>query len=208
MIISPFLPTILCSQNTKYTQQHYTRTARTHNTSTCACLCWPVVQVTTALAAIHHIHTRPLNGLVSGTAWMGWYQKKQSPTHTPILIIKHPLSTSSTMIHRIPLFNLHAWQSFSTTSLQVLLVWQQETTKSTANSSAVSEYSMVISLLTKQFTEHVARARAVPYIRLVFASAPNSGFTFGRTVCPDWIWTVGTHTLAVSCCTANTRDGV
>jgi len=143
----------------------------------------------------------------------GWGgTRRNNHPHTPILIIKHPLSTSSTMIHSIPLFNLRAWQSFSTTSLQVLLVWQQDTTKSTANSSAVSEYSMVISLLTKQFTEHVARARAVPNIRLVFASAPNSGsnsgFTFGRTVCPDWIWIVGTHTLAVYCCTANTRDGV
>jgi len=65
-----------------------------------------------------HIHTQPFNGLLSGTNRVGWYQKKQS----------HP-SWSSDIPYRLPpllqsvvssLFSLHAWQSLSTTSLQVL----------------------------------------------------------------------------------------
>jgi len=36
------------------------------------------------------------NGRLSGTTRLGRYQKKHSPTHThPILIVEHPLSTSS-----------------------------------------------------------------------------------------------------------------
>ena len=41
-----------------------------------------------------HTHTQPFNGLLSGTTRVGRYQKKHSPL-TPILIIGHPLSSSS-----------------------------------------------------------------------------------------------------------------
>jgi len=57
----------------------------------------------------------------SGTTWVGWYQKKHSPTHT------HPDHQTSfiNFVHLLrsiasSLFNLHTWQSFSTTSVQVL----------------------------------------------------------------------------------------
>jgi len=29
-----------------------------------------------------HTHTQPFNGLLSGTTWVGWYQKKHLPTRT------------------------------------------------------------------------------------------------------------------------------
>ena len=56
----------------------------------------PFVQVSTtwALTLHTHTHTKPFNGLLSGTTQVGRYQKKHSPTHT-ILIIGHPLSSSS-----------------------------------------------------------------------------------------------------------------
>ena len=41
-----------------------------------------------------HTHTQPFNGLWSGTTRVGRYQKKYTPTQ-PILIIGHPLSSSS-----------------------------------------------------------------------------------------------------------------
>ena len=58
---------------------------------------------------MHHAsHTRcmvkkqqPFNGPLSGNIQVGRYQKKHSHILTPILIIKHPLSTSSTKIHSI-----------------------------------------------------------------------------------------------------------
>ena len=66
-------------------------------------------------------HTRPFNGLLSGTTRVGWHQKKHSPTHT------HPDHQASfiNFLHLLwsiasSLFNLYIWQSFSTTSLQVL----------------------------------------------------------------------------------------
>ena len=41
-------------------------------------------------------HTQLFNGPLSGITWVGQYRKKHSPTHTQsILIIKHPLSSSS-----------------------------------------------------------------------------------------------------------------
>ena len=65
--------------------------------------------------------------ILSGTTWVSHYQKKHSPTHTyhghqsAIICFLHLLwSTAS------PLFNLHAWQSFSTISkisLVYLLAW-------------------------------------------------------------------------------------
>jgi len=66
-----------------------------------------------------HTHTQPFNGLWSGTTRVGQYQKKHSPTHT------HPgHQTSFINFHLLrstasSLFSLRAWQSFSTTSLQV-----------------------------------------------------------------------------------------
>ena len=41
-----------------------------------------------------HIHTQPLEGPLSGTTWVGRYQKKHSLL-TPMLFIRHPLSNSS-----------------------------------------------------------------------------------------------------------------
>ena len=64
---------------------------------------------------------RPFNGLWSGTTQVGRYQKKHSPTHT------HPDHRASfiTFLHlqrsmASSLFNLRAWQSSLTTSVQVL----------------------------------------------------------------------------------------
>ena len=58
---------------------------------------------------------------VSGTTRVGWYQKKHSPTHThpdhqtPFINSLHLLRSIASS-----LFNLRAWLSLSTTSLQVL----------------------------------------------------------------------------------------
>ena len=64
--------------------------------------------------------TQPFNGLWSGTTGVGRYQKKHSPTHT------HPDRRTSfiNFLHLLrpiasSLFSLRAWQSISTTSLQV-----------------------------------------------------------------------------------------
>jgi len=57
---------------------------------------------------------------LSGTTWVSWYQKKHSPTHHPD---HHPIFAS---FFHLPqsiassLFKLCAWQSFCTTSLNVL----------------------------------------------------------------------------------------
>ena len=68
-----------------------------------------------------HTHAQPFNSLWSGTTRMGQYQKKHSPTHT------HPDHRTSfiNFLHLLrsiasSVFSLHAWQSFLTTSLQVL----------------------------------------------------------------------------------------
>ena len=70
---------------------------------------------------VYNTHTKPFNGLLSRTTRLGWYQKKHSPTHTHpdhqtsfinFLLLLRSIASS--------LFNLCAWQSFSTTSLQVL----------------------------------------------------------------------------------------
>ena len=68
-------------------------------------------------------HTQQFNGLWSETTWVGRYQKKHSPTHT------HPDHQTSfiNFLHLLrsissSLFSSSAWQSFWTTSLQVLLV--------------------------------------------------------------------------------------
>ena len=67
-----------------------------------------------------HTHTQLFNSPLSGTTRVGRFKKKHSPTRT------HPVhQTSITFLHLLrstasSLFNLRAWQSFSTTSLQVL----------------------------------------------------------------------------------------
>ena len=67
-----------------------------------------------------HTHTQPFNGLWCGTTRVGRYQKKHSITHT------HPDHRTSFIILHLQrsmassLFILPAWQSFRTTSLQVL----------------------------------------------------------------------------------------
>jgi len=77
-----------------------------------SCRKWPLKQ---------HTHTQPFNGLLSGTTQVGPYQRKHSPTHT------HPDHRTNfiNFLHLLwsiasSLFNLRAWQSFTTTSLQVL----------------------------------------------------------------------------------------
>jgi len=68
-----------------------------------------------------HTHTQPFNGPLSGTTRVGRHQKKHSPTHTHpdhqtsfIKLLHLQRSTASSM------FSLRTWQSFLTTSLQVL----------------------------------------------------------------------------------------
>ena len=74
-----------------------------------------------------HAFAQPFNGLWSGTAWLGRYEKKHSPTHT------HPDRQTSfiNFLHLLwsvasSLFSLRAWQSFpqplSRSSLVFLLV--------------------------------------------------------------------------------------
>ena len=66
-------------------------------------------------------HTQQFNGLWSGTTRVGRYQKKHSPTHT-VPDHRTYFINSLNLLRSIAssLFNLSAWQSFSTTSLQVL----------------------------------------------------------------------------------------
>jgi len=72
-----------------------------------------------------HSHTHTQNCFMalrtlSGTTWMSRYQKKHSPTHTyhahqsSLICFLHRLRSTASS-----LFNLHAWQSFSTISVQV-----------------------------------------------------------------------------------------
>jgi len=89
-----------------------------------------------------HTHTQPFNGLWSGTTRVGRYPKKTFPhSHPSWSMIRMGVSGGMPSSMRIPisdhrasfinflhllrstassLFNLRAWQSFSTTSLQVL----------------------------------------------------------------------------------------
>jgi len=68
-----------------------------------------------------HTHTQLFNGPLSRTTQVGRYQKKHSPTHThadhqtSFIKFLHFLRSIASSV-----FNLCAWQSFSTTSLQVL----------------------------------------------------------------------------------------
>ena len=68
-----------------------------------------------------YTHTHLFNSLLFRTTRVGWYQKKHSPTHTHT---NHRTSLIN-MLHLLrsiasSLFSLRAWQSFSTTSVQVL----------------------------------------------------------------------------------------
>jgi len=72
-----------------------------------------------------HTHTHTHNRftalwILSGTPRLSQYQKKHSPTHT----YRGHLSSLICFLHLLrsiasSLFNLHAWQSFSTISVQV-----------------------------------------------------------------------------------------
>ena len=68
-----------------------------------------------------YTHTHLFNSLLSGTTRVGRYQKKHSPTHThtdhrtSFINFLHLLRSIASS-----LFSLRAWQSFSTTSVQVL----------------------------------------------------------------------------------------
>ena len=56
-----------------------------------------------------HTHTQPFNGPWSGTTRVGRYQKKNTHPLIPILIIGHPLSTSS--IYYDPLCSVYMLDS-------------------------------------------------------------------------------------------------
>jgi len=76
------------------------------------------------MQAPHHTHTHTHNHftalwILSGTTGVSHYQKKHSPTHT----YRGHQSSLICFLHRLwsiasSLINLHAWQSFSTISLQ------------------------------------------------------------------------------------------
>jgi len=75
----------------------------------------------------HNNTQQPFYNPLSGTTRVSWYQKKHSPTHHPN---HHPIFISFFHLPRSiasPLFKLHAWQSFCTTSsmssLVYFLVW-------------------------------------------------------------------------------------
>ena len=68
-----------------------------------------------------HTQPQPFNVPLSGTTRVGRYQKKHSPTHThldhqPSVINNLHLLRSTAL----SLFNLRAWQSFSTMCLHIL----------------------------------------------------------------------------------------
>jgi len=100
------------------------------NTITCWLLKSPKIQIPNSLHTHARTHTRTTHGHThncltavrwSGTTRVGRYQKKHSPTHT------HPGHQTSfiNFLHlqqsiASSVFSLRAWQSFSTTSLQVL----------------------------------------------------------------------------------------
>jgi len=86
-----------------------------------------LLQVLTHMHKCMHAHThtntytQPFNDPLSRTTQVGRYQKKHSPIHT------HPDHQTSfiNFLHLLrsiaySLFNLLSWQSFTTTSLQVL----------------------------------------------------------------------------------------
>ena len=73
-----------------------------------------------ALKALCYITHHNCYMIVSWTTQMSWYQKKHSPTHThrdhqsSLICFLHLLWSMASSF-----FNLHAWQSFSTISVQV-----------------------------------------------------------------------------------------
>ena len=85
------------------------------------CRYQPLCTVGSSLLYVSMTHTQLFNGLLSGTTWVGRYQKKHSPTHT------HPDHRTSFIIFlhlqrsmASSFFSLWAWQSSRTTPLQVL----------------------------------------------------------------------------------------
>ena len=83
---------------------------------------WPFVFVPfSQIIQIHNCLTALCPGI---PGWAG--TRRNIHPLTSILITKHPLSTSSMYCnpHKLnKLFNLHAWQSFTTTSLRSALVF-------------------------------------------------------------------------------------
>ena len=90
--------------------------------------CWPFL----AFLTVSSENFPPFNGPLSGTTHVGQYQEKHSPSHT------HPDHQTSfinflQLLRSITssLFNLRAWQSFSTTTFQILfallilLIWNR-----------------------------------------------------------------------------------
>ena len=82
---------------------------------------WNVVIKISFWLSYTHARKQPFNGLLSGTTRVSRYQKKRSPIHThsdrrtSFINFLHLLRSIASS-----LFSLRAWQSFSTTSLQVL----------------------------------------------------------------------------------------
>ena len=126
---------------------------------------WQAMVLTTTTGHTHtHTHTQqPFNDLLSGTTRVGQYQKKHSPTHT---YPNHQLSFIN-FLHLLQsiassLFSLHAWQTFSTTSLQVLFGLPLSLGPSTS-------YSMDF------FTQSLSSfRRTCPYHRSLFCCNTNA----------------------------------
>jgi len=109
-----------------------------------------------------HTHTQPFHGRLSGSTQVGRYQKKHSPTHT------HPDHRTSfiNFLHlqrsiASSLFSLRAWQSYLTTSLQVLFGLSLGLGPSTS-------YSMHF------FTQSSSFCNTCPYHRSLFCCSTNS----------------------------------
>jgi len=95
----------------------YTRTGLEHMPSSGLHVC----MVCAHLASEKIQQQQLFYGPLSGTTWVSWYQKKHSsthiyPDHQPSFIcLLHLLQSTASSLS-----NLRAWQSFSTTPLQVL----------------------------------------------------------------------------------------
>ena len=121
--------------HTESTQLQTVQTCISHCRWICVMLCdWPRQSVNarcrsslnsiscTNMATVDTLNTHNrLMAFLSGTTRVGRYEKKHSPTHT------HPDHQTSfiSFLHLLwstasSLFNLRAWQSFSTTSLKVV----------------------------------------------------------------------------------------
>ena len=123
---------------------------------------WLLTGICPLLSHSHlHTHTQPFNGPMSGTTRVGRYQKKHLSTHT------HPVHQTSfiNFLHLLrsiasSFFNLHAWQSFSATSVHVLFGLSLGLGPS-------SSYSIHV------FTQSSSFSNTCPYHHSLFCSNTN-----------------------------------